>query len=330
VLIAAPIVTMKIAAVNGRSVADLLAETPKPAAPEDGTDDRQRRDPRRREGQRGIAPWTLQHEYRSTYRGALTRTEQIVAGEFTAKVAPGTQVVPISLEQGLFEDMHLKLGDEIDWDVQGVPLRTKVSSVRHVEWRRMEPNFFVVFPEGVLDAAPKFFVVAMRADTPEISGRVQRAVVARFPNATAIDLALVLHTLDSIFSKVAFVIQFMALFTVATGVVVLVGAVLTGRYQRVRETVLLRTVGATRRQLTRIMLVEYGVLGALAALTGGVLAVIGNALLAKFVFHAAITVAPLDVALAFAIAVAVTLIAGVVANRGVTNHPPLEVLRQET
>ena len=100
----------------------------------------------------------MQHEYRSTYRRALTSTERLVLGEFVGTAPSGAAVVPISLEQGLFDDMHLKLGDEIDWDVQGVPLRTRIGSVRKVEWRRLEPNFFVVFPTGVLEPAPKFFV----------------------------------------------------------------------------------------------------------------------------------------------------------------------------
>ncbi len=324
VLVHAPIVTMKIAAVNGRKTEDLLRRRDdSPPVADDGKAPASDAAPR-------IAGWTLRREYRSTYRERLTPTEKLLDGAFVGRVSPDETVVPISVEKGLVRDMHLKLGDEIEWDIQGVPLRSKVTSVRDVEWRRLEPNFFVVFPEGVLDPAPKFHVIAMRAPTSEASARLQRAVVTTFPNVTAIDLALVMQTLDSIFTKVAFVIQFMALFTVATGIIVLVGAVLTGRFQRIRETVLLRTVGATRRQLTQIMLVEYGVLGFLAATTGAVLAIAGNALLARFVFKTAAAVPPLELAVAVAGAVAITLVTGMIANRGVTNHPPLEVLRQET
>jgi len=162
------------------------------------------------------------------------------------------------------------------------------------------------------------------------SAELQRAAVAEFPNVTAIDLALIMQTVDSIFAKVSFGIEFMALFTVVTGVIVLVGAVLTGRFQRIRETVLLRTLGAVRRQLTAIMLVEYAVLGGLAAFTGGLLAVAANALLAHFLFHLAPVAPPLALATAVVAVVAVTLGTGLLANRGVVDHPPLEVLRQET
>jgi putative ABC transport system permease protein len=144
--------------------------------------------------------WTLRREYRSTYRGKLEGTERLVSGTFIGWVPPGEAVVPISMEEGLVKEMGLKLGDEIDWDVQGVPIRSKVASIRAVEWRRLEPNFFVVFPEGVLEPAPKFHVAAVRAENSEHSARVQRAVIAAFPNVTAIDLALVMETVDGIFT----------------------------------------------------------------------------------------------------------------------------------
>jgi putative ABC transport system permease protein len=239
-------------------------------------------------------------------------------------------VVPVSIEEGLLKEMGLKLGDEIEWDVQGVPIRSKIGSVRAVEWRRLEPNFFVVFPEGVLEPAPKFHVAAMRSENSDHSARVQRTVVAAFPNVTAIDLALVMQTVDGIFTKVAFVIEFMAGFTVLTGIIVLAGAVLTGRFQRIRETVLLRTLGATRRQLLQIQVVEYAILGLLAAVVGCALSVVGNALLAKFIFRITPSV-PVLLLMVGALAVCVvTVLTGMLSGRGVTNHPPLEVLRQET
>lgn len=315
VRISAPIVTMRITSINGRTVDQLLGPAGAGHTRRDGN---------------GIPSWTLRREYRSTYRSRLTDTEHIVAGRFVGRVNPDTAEVPISVEQGLMQEMHLKLGDEIDWDVQGVPLRSRIASVRTVEWRRFEPNFFIVFPRGVLEPAPKFYVAAVRADTPALSARVQRAVVAAFPNVSAIDLTLIMQTVDGIFAKIGFVIRFLALFTVGTGVVVLVGAVLTGRFQRIRETVLLRTLGATRRQLTAIMAVEYAVLGALAAITGALLAVAAEALLAHFVFKTPAVFPVPDLALAVVAATGLTLVTGLVANRGVTRHPPLAVLRQET
>jgi putative ABC transport system permease protein len=303
----APIVTMKIASLRGKSVAEVLRE----------------------KGAR-VAAWGLRREYRSTFRGRLSATERVVQGAFTGRFDPGEGLVPISVEEGLARDMQLRLGDEVDWDVQGLPVRTRVGSIRAVEWRRLEPNFFVVFPEGVLEGAPKTYLAAAHAASPADSARVQRAVVDLFPNVTAIDLSLVVQTLDGIFSKVAFAIEFMALFTVVTGLVVLAGAILTGRHQRIRETVLLRTLGATRRQLALIQLFEYAVLGIQAAVVGGLLAMAGNGLLARYVFHVPAAMPAGQIAAAIAVVSALAVATGFLAGRGVADHPPLEALRQET
>jgi putative ABC transport system permease protein len=303
----APIVTMKIASVRGMSVEKLLGD----------------KDAR-------VAAWALRREYRSTFRGGTSPTEKVVQGRFTGNADPAAGPVPISVEEGLARDMNLHLGDEVDWDVQGLAVRTRVGSVRAVEWRRLEPNFFVVFPVGVLEGAPKTYLAAVHAGTPAASARVQEAVVDAFPNVTAIDLALVVETLDGIFSKVAFAIQFMALFTVATGLVVLAGAVLMGRHQRLKETVLLRTLGATRRQLALIQLVEYAALGVQAAVVGAVLALAGNALLARYVFHVAAVAPAGQIAAAIATVALLAVATGFAAGRGVSDHPPLEILRQET
>ncbi|HYP17257.1 MAG TPA: FtsX-like permease family protein [Opitutus sp.] len=303
----APMVTMRLTSLKGRSVEEWL-----------------------RDDAANLAGWALRREYRSTYRGALSDTEKLTAGEFVGRVDQGVERVPVSMEEGLARDLQLKLGDELSFDVQGVPVACAVTSLRQVEWQRMQPNFFVVFPEGVLEPAPKTFIAALRTSSTEVSARLQQAVGRELPSVSAIDLALILQTFDSIFAKAAFVISFMAAFTVITGVIVLAGAILSGRFQRIRETVLLRTLGATRKQLRQIQFVEYAVLGVLAALTGGVLAIGANALLAKFVFKAPFVWSPLALLGSVAGAVAVTLVTGVVTNRGITSHPPLEVLRQET
>jgi len=303
----APIVTMRISVLKGRPVEELSRER----AP-------------------GRGGWALRREYRCTYRGRLAETERVVAGSFVGRVSPGTDVVPISVEQGLAKELQVQIGDEITFDVQGVPIRTRVGSLRAVEWQRMQANFFMVFPEGVLEAAPKFFVVATRVGSSAQSAVLQQAVVRAYPNVSAIDLGLVLQTLDAIFTKVALVVQFMALFVAMTGVIVMAGAVLTGRFQRVRENMLLRTLGATRRQVQRIMVAEYSVLGLLASGTGSLLAVGANWLLVHFVFETRFAPSPLLLLVAVSAVTTVTVVTGLLASRGDCDHPPLEVLRQET
>jgi putative ABC transport system permease protein len=302
----APIVTMRLSAVKGRPVEELLHDK-----------------------NSHIPDWTLRREYRSTFRAHLVGTEKLVSGGFDSKAEPGNIVAPVSVEAGLAKDMQLKLGDELVFDVQGVLMRTKITSLREVDWRRMEPNFFVVFPEGVLEAAPKFYVVAVHVASSIDSARVQQTVTRTFPNVSSIDLALVLQTLDGIFSKIEFVVRFMVLFSVATGVLVLAGAVLSGRSQRLRETMLLRALGATRAQLVKIQLVEYSVLGILAALTGGALAVAAEWFLAHFVFATALVIPSWALVGSVAGVATVTVVTGWLANRDVFGRSPLDVLRQE-
>jgi len=304
----APIVTMRIASIKGRAVGDILKDTSS-----------------------RVPAWTLRREYRSTFRGEMTGTEKLVAGKFTGRVEPGAAVAPVSVEQDLARDLQLKLGDEIEFDVQGVPVKAVVGSLREVDWQRMQPNFFLVFPEGVLEAAPKFHIMASRASSPEQSARLQQAVVRDHPNVSAIDLRLIMQTVDGIYSKVSFVVQFLALFTVVTGVIVLAGAVLIGRGQRVRESVLLRTLGATKAQVNRIMLAEYLALGSLGAAVGAFLAVGANWALAYFIFEVAwVTPSGVVLVAGWAAVAAVTVTTGLLASRGICDHPPLEVLRQET
>src|SRR5205823_2955741 len=144
----------------------------------------------------------------------------------------------------------------------------------------------LLFPPGALEDAPATYVLLTRVDSAGASARLQRELVQKFPNIAAIDLTLILQTLDAILGKISFGVRFMALFTVVTGLLVLAAAILSGRYQRMRESILLRTLGASRAQILQIQLVEYFCLGLLSAVTGILLALAASWALAMFVFHA--------------------------------------------
>jgi len=301
-----PIVTMRLASVQGRPVEDILKD-PKNAIPESA----------------------LQREYRSTYRDKLIDTEKLILGKWQSRATLSSGPILVSLEGGIAQRLKVRLGDELVFDVQGLPVATRVGSLRKVEWERVQPNFFVVFPAGVLEDAPQFYVMVLKTGSNEESARLQQTVVQRFPNVSAIDLALIVNMIDTILSKVAFVVRFMALFSIFTGLVVLAGAVVTGRYQRIRESVLLRTLGARKRQVLQIMLVEYFFLGLLAALTGLLLAWAASWALAQYVFEAPFVPFMLPSILALLIVTLLAVAIGMLNSRGIANRPPLEVLRAE-
>jgi putative ABC transport system permease protein len=172
-------------------------------------------------------------------------------------------------------------------------------------------------------------VLVPRVLSSDESARLQREVVNHFPNVSAIDLTLILQTVDSILGKISFVVRFMAMFTVLTGLLVLVGALVTGRYQRIQESILLRTLGASRRQVFQVLLVEYVALGVLAAMTGLLLATAAAWALSAFVFKMSFAPQMVPLLLALLFVPALTLVTGFLISRGVLNHPPLAILRAE-
>jgi putative ABC transport system permease protein len=227
------------------------------------------------------------------------------------------------------EDLKVDVGDEIVWDVQGVRIRTRISSIREVDWQRLEPNFFAVFPTSVLEGAPQTWVMLARAPGAPARAAAQRDVVRRYSNVAVLDLTAIQAALDDVLGRVAAVIRFLAAFSVATGFVVLLGAVLTGRLQRIRESVLLRTLGATRRQIARILLAEYLTLGLLASLAGILLAVVAGWALAKWLFEVEYAVPVLPLLWLSLGVTAISAAVGLLASREVFRHTPLEALREE-
>ena len=301
-----PIVTMRLEAVNKITAATLQ---------KDSTIDMQR--------------WVFSREYRVTFRDSLISSEKITAGRWTGSAVAG-KLIPVSLDQRFAENNKIKLGDTLLFNVQGAMLTTVVGSMRQVDWNRVQTNFLVVFPTGILEEAPQFHVIMTHVPSTEASARLQQAVVKTFPNVSIIDLNLVLSIIDELLDKIGFVIRFMAAFSIITGMVVLIASVLISKYQRIQEGVLLRTLGGSRKQLFAITALEYFFLGALAAATGIVLALVGSWALAKYTFETVFSPEWWPVLLAFVAVCAVTVFIGLLNSRAVVNKPPLEVLRKES
>lgn len=301
-----PIVTVQLEAINGYTAADIE---------KDSTITVSRR--------------ALGGELRVTYRETLSESEKITEGEWVGTVAPGDTAL-VSLEGDYARRIRVKIGDRLLFNVQGVRVPAIVGSFREVDWNRVQTNFRLVFPVGAIDDAPKFHVLMTRVPDNVVSARFQQAVVGRFPNVSVIDLGLILAVLDEILEKIGFVIRFMGGFSILTGFVVLIASVMISKYQRIRESVLLRTMGATRRQILVITTLEYFFLGGIAALTGVLLAVFGAWALAYFTFEVPFRPDVLDlIGIVFGVA-GLTVVVGLLNSRGITTRPPLEVLRRET
>ncbi|MEP6905936.1 MAG: FtsX-like permease family protein, partial [Gemmatimonadales bacterium] len=332
----APVVTMRIASINGRTIDQIAADTLRNRTPGATSGGGQ---PEGESGTRGGGggggqnrsdrpSWALRREYRSTYRDKPTASEKIVEGKWFSAAAIKTKrdTGEVSIAQDVAGELHLKLGDVVTWDVQGVQIPTRVTSLRDVTWTRFQPNFFAVFSPPTLMGAPKQYVLLSSVAAPAVAG-LQRDVVTRFPNASSLDLSLIKESVEKIAAKVTAAIRFMALFSLAMGIPVLFSAVAATRRERIREGVLLKTLGATRGQIIRILLAEYSLLGVLGSLTGMLLAIAGGWALTHYMFDT-----PFTPALGAAAVIALTMLAltvtiGVLAGRDVFRETPMSALR---
>ncbi len=300
-----PLVTMRMHSIKGALVNDI-----------------------RQDSTRQVRGWILNHEFRTTYRDALIDSEELLEGEWTPGLEKEDPVV-ISISDNLAADARVTVGDTIVFNVQGVLMETTVGSIRQVDWGRLQLNFSIVFPRGVLEDAPQFNVITTVAPDEQRSANLQRDLVARFPNVSILDLRQVYTIIEDILDKVSLIINFMAFFSIITGLIVLIGSVRTSKYQRIKESVLLRTLGAKNHQIVRIAALEYLFLGLLGSLVGILLALASSFCLALFVFKEPFTPSGMPFVVFLPGVTLLVLAIGLGNIRTVLNSSPLEVLRRE-
>ena len=303
---AAPIVTMRLSAVKGRTLSDIKSD------PKNTIDE-----------------WILNREWRSSYRGALGPAERLVAGDYVARWDSFEEPVPISMEADMAKDLGVELGDTLVFDIQGIPMEVAVSSLRKVDWAELRPNFFATFPLGVLEAAPQWWIAVGRSPDVATTAALQTELFQAYPNISAVDLNVVINALQGIFGRINFAIRFMGLFTAITGVIILANAVTTSRNQRVRESVLLRTIGASGGQIRMILALEYALIGFVSAVIGVGLALAASTALGVWVFKVDFYIPVVAVGAAVVFVSGLAVVTGMLSSRGIANHPPLAILRRE-
>ncbi|WP_321828483.1 ABC transporter permease [Maribacter dokdonensis] len=276
-----------------------------------------------------VNKWILNHEFRTTYRDSMIGSEKLLEGEWLPSVPPNTEVIPISLADNVANDALVKLGDTLLFNVQGKMMTTVVGNIRQVDWARMQLNFSIVFPTGVLEKAPQFHVVTTNAPDKASSANLQRELVKKFPNISIIDLRQVVTLVENILDKISWVITFMAFFSILTGIIVLIGSVRNSKYQRIRESVLLRTLGAQSKQILKINALEYLFLGVLGSGVGVLLSLLSSFLLAYFIFDTPFIPSWVPFLVVLPGITLLVLAIGLFNSRGVLNSPPLQVLRKE-
>ncbi len=307
-----PIVTLRIDAINGMRASDLAkADSVKQAKAPVG---KKSKPEQAQEGNQDPSGRAFNGELRVTFQQDLTEAEKVVQGSWSGQVKPDGSI-PVSLEENYARRINVGIGDTIVFNVQGLMISTVVGSIREVNWARMQTNFRVVFPTGVLEEAPQFQVLMTRVPNSEVSAAYQSDVVRSFANVSVIDLKLVLQVLDDLLGKISFVIRFMAGLSMVTGWIVLISSVLISRAQRNREQSLLRTLGADSKQLLVITIVEYLFLGLVATGAGMILALSGSWALAIYVFQASFKPSIESVAAFFGLISFAVVLTGVLSSR---------------
>lgn len=302
-----PIVTCRINKLNGNAAEQIRKDTTRNRA---------------RDG------W-LNREYRVTYRDSLIGSEELIEGKMHRFVAGKADSIFVTISEEARDGLKLKVGDSIEFDVQGVPMKTFIGGVRKVNWPKDPPNFVLVFPTKALAGAPQIWVVATKIDEQQ-SVKFQKELVTSFPNVSLIDLRLVLSTVNELFERIGLVVKFLAFFSIVTGLIVLAGAVINSKFVRIKENVLLRTVGARTSQIVKITLIEYGYLGLFSSLTALILSLGGGWLLTKFFFEVQFAVSYAELLIISVGVVALTAFIGWFNSRDVINTSPLQALRKES
>jgi len=300
-----PIVRARLAAVNGARVTRDLV--------------------RRRVGEDREGAFYYTREYALTWSAEPPPGNVVTRGRWWG---PDPGPPRISVEEAMAKQLGVDVGGRLTFDVQGVPVEAEVANLRKVDWQSLGTNFFVVFSPGALDGAPVTFVATART-AAAAEGSVAAAVAAAFPNVTAIPVRDVLERVGAVLGDIAVAIRVMALFTVATGVVVMAGALTATRYQRLYESVVLRTLGATRGAVARAFAVEYGCLGAAAGLGGTALAAALAWIVLHFVLETPWRLQPWALLAGVVASVVLAVAVGFLATWRLLGEKPLPVLRRE-
>src|SRR6185437_4464688 len=267
----------------------------------------------------------LEREQNLTWSAKLMEDNQLTAGRWWTAADYGKPLVSISSEYQ--EALQLHLGDELTFDIAGEALSVRVASVRKIRWDSFRPNFFLVFPPGLLDGAAGTYMTSVyltQAQRPALAD-----LVREFPTVSVFDVDAILKQIRGIMDRASLAVQYVFVFTLAAGVVVLLAAVQATRDERRYESAMLRSLGASRRTVLQGVAAEFAALGFLS----GTLAAFGASgvgwVLARRLFSLQYTPDPWVWVIGLVCGTVLVGVSGTLATRRVVNTPPIVTLRDD-
>jgi putative ABC transport system permease protein len=270
----------------------------------------------------------MDREFNVSYSVEPPAHNQVVRGTWQAEDPKG-----LSIEDGIAKTFNLKLGDSLRFDIAGMQREARITSVRRVDWTSMRANFFVMYPVERLTTdegfdVPTTYIAAFRAP-PRVTGQsFDNQLTRNFPNITNVDMGATLNQVQSVLGQVVSAVEFLFLFTLAAGLVVLFAAVTATREERAREYAVLRALGASNQLLARVQRAELAGVGALAGMLATSVAMAMGWGLARFAFEFEWTASPWVPLLGAAVGALLALAAGWWGLRDVLRRPVVQTLRQ--
>jgi putative ABC transport system permease protein len=271
--------------------------------------------------------WYLTREYVLTWAAARPERDVITSGSWWTPEEAAREPL-ISVEDEIAKSLGVGVGGRLTWDIQGVPITARVTSLRKVDWRTFGANFFVIFSPGALDGAPATFIATAQA-APAEADRLQSAVVAAFPNISAIPVREVLERAARLVDQIALAVRLVAAVSILAGLIVLAGALSITRHERLYQAVIWKALGATRGLIARTFAVEYALLGAAAGLAGTALAAALAWGVQRWVLEVPWLWQPAALAAGVAGATLLALAVGYLGSYRLLGQKPLAVLRGE-
>ena len=271
----------------------------------------------------------LGREFVITYRERLEHNETLVDGEFWPRQASATPEV--SIEESLRRNAGLQMGDIVRFDVLGRVIEARVTSIRNVDWNDVRTGgFMFVFRPGVLEKAPHGFMGVLRGpDTPEARARLQRDLVAVHPNVSAVDVREIVKTAQGILKNVSLAVTAVGGLALFSGILIVIGSVAMTRFQRLYESAILKTLGATPRTITFMVALEYLGLGALGGIVGAAGALGLSWAVSRYLFEMRWQPSPGTLFFGIVLTSLVVGVVGILASLDVVRRRPLAVLRAE-
>lgn len=271
----------------------------------------------------------LGREFVITYREGLEVNERLLEGEFWSRAAPA--MPEVSIEEALRRNAGLRLGDIVRFDVLGRVIEARITSIRNVNWNDVRAGgFMFVFRPGVLEQAPHTYMGVLRGPaTPEARARLQRDLVAAHANVSAVDVREVVQAAQGVLANVTLAITAVGGLALFSGVLIVIGSVAMTRFQRLYESAILKTLGATPRTITAMVAFEYLGLGILGGAVGAVGALALSWAVARYLFEMDWHPSPATVAVGVLLTTLVVGLVGVLASLDVVRRKPLGVLRAE-